>query len=83
MIALRNNNGGRLIIGFNNDSMKAVMNGRPADVRETFGQDAIQALASKYSSDPFEVWVQYPKNDDVVNGTPELIQFRPASARQI
>jgi hypothetical protein len=63
MIALRNNNGGRLVIGFDDDSMNAVAVGRPSSVRDAFGQDAIQALATKYSSDPFEVLVQYPEND--------------------
>lgn len=62
MIALRNNDGGRLVIGFDDATMAAVQEGRPESVRTTFGQDAVQALVTRYSSEAFEVQVQYVEN---------------------
>ncbi len=59
LLALRNNGGGRLVIGFDNASMKPVSEGRPSSVRTTFDQDEIQALVSRFASEPFEVLVQY------------------------
>lgn len=59
LMALRNNGGGRLVIGFDNDSMHPVNDGRPACIRTAFAQDNVQALVSQFASDPFEVLVQY------------------------
>lgn len=56
-IALRNNNGGALIIGFDDTTMAPVKNANPA-LTDAFGQDTIQSLVSKFSSDPFEVKVR-------------------------
>ncbi|MFL9897907.1 putative DNA binding domain-containing protein [Paraburkholderia fungorum] len=62
-IALRNNNGGRLVIGFDDNTMAPVSEGRPEQLRSVFGQDAIQALVTKYASESFEVLVQYAERD--------------------
>jgi hypothetical protein len=59
LMALRNNGGGRLVVGFDNETMKPVDEDRPKSVRATFAQDEIQALVSRFASDPFEVLVQY------------------------
>ncbi|MGU7853179.1 AlbA family DNA-binding domain-containing protein [Burkholderia orbicola] len=59
LIALRNNGGGRLVVGFDNESMQPVDDGRPACTRTAFAQDDVQALVSRFASDPFEVLVQY------------------------
>ncbi|WP_157694773.1 hypothetical protein [Caballeronia fortuita] len=63
MIALRNNDGGRFVIGFSDEDMKPVADGRPADVRAAFDQDAIHAVVTRYASEPFEILVQYPTFD--------------------
>jgi schlafen family protein len=57
-IALRNNDGGRLVIGFKNDSRPDVDN-VPADVRATFHGDVIQAIVSRYSAELFPIEVQF------------------------
>ncbi|MFM0058708.1 ATP-binding protein [Paraburkholderia phytofirmans] len=63
LIALRNNDGGRLVVGFDDDTMRPVDQGRPGNLREAFGQDAIQSSVSRYASEPFEVQVQYVERD--------------------
>ncbi len=63
LLALRNNNGGRLVIGFDDTTMDAVAADRPESLRAAFGQDAIQALITRFSSEPFEVLVQYATKD--------------------
>lgn len=59
LLALRNNGGGRFVIGFDDESMRPVDDGRPHSVRAAFSQDTIQALVSRFASDSFEVLVQY------------------------
>lgn len=60
-IALRNNDGGKLVIGFENKTMQPSLLNCPLDseVRKTFNQDAIQGLISHYASERFEVVVHY------------------------
>lgn len=58
-MALRNNNGGQLLIGFDNKTSEPVDEGRPDNVREDYHPDTIQALVGKYSSHPFEVEVRF------------------------
>lgn len=57
-IALRNNNGGRLVIGFKDDASPDVGNA-PTDVQGTFHADVIQAIVSRYSAEQFAVEVQF------------------------
>lgn len=57
-LALRNNNGGLLIIGFCDDG-KPDTNHRPEDLRKKFHADVIQEIISKYASDAFEVTVRF------------------------
>jgi hypothetical protein len=58
VIALFNNNGGRLIVGIKNDGKVDTQN-VPADVRKSFHPDVIQAIATKYASQAFEVTVEF------------------------
>lgn len=58
-LALRNTNGGYLIVGFNNDPVSPDTENKPSDILGSFHQDIIQGLISKYSSDPFEVSVEF------------------------
>jgi schlafen family protein len=57
-IALRNNNGGRLVIGFKNDSSLDSANA-PADARASFHIDVVQAIVSRYSAELFPIDVQF------------------------
>jgi Putative DNA-binding domain len=63
VIALRNNNGGYMILGFD-DSLKPDGN-PPADIVESYHPDKIQGLISKYSSESFEIGMEYPEKDGV------------------
>ncbi|MEY9199437.1 hypothetical protein ABIA16_004616 [Sinorhizobium fredii] len=62
-MALRNRNGGYLIIGFDNNTLEPTTEGIPADVKAEFHIDVIQQIVSKYSSVPFEVSVAFGKRD--------------------
>lgn len=53
-IAMRNNDGGILIIGVKNDKSLNVAEA-PNDVKQTFDTDAIQGLITKHSSESFEI----------------------------
>lgn len=64
-IAMRNNNGGYILIGFNNITGKPCTDNIPSDVRKLFHQDEIQRMISKYSSELFEAKVHFPIRDDV------------------
>jgi hypothetical protein len=57
-IALRNNNGGLLIIGICDNGLQDVT-GAPAAPEDDFHIDAIQEIVSKYSSLPFEISVEF------------------------
>jgi hypothetical protein len=59
VLALRNRDGGELIIGFNDTTRLPDTDNIPPDVRETFHPDAIQRLVSKYAHDLFEVAIGY------------------------
>ena len=59
LLALRNNDGGHLIIGFQDD-MKPDSDNHPKDVEQDYSSDVIQTIVSKYSSEAFEVQTQYP-----------------------
>jgi hypothetical protein len=58
-LALRNRNGGELIIGFHDKTRLPDTKNVPGDVRQAFHPDVIQGLISKYASDLFEVAVGY------------------------
>lgn len=56
-IALRNNNGGCLVIGIKNDGKPSPS--PPRDVRATFHGDTIQRIVSDFASQPFPVVVEF------------------------
>lgn len=62
-LALRNHDGGYLVIGFNNDTFKPCTENMPADIKIAFHIDKIQGMVSKYSSEPFEISVEFPERD--------------------
>lgn len=58
-IAMRNNNGGYLLVGFDNKTSKPDLTNAPGNPRETFHQDRIQGIVSKYAAELFEVEVHF------------------------
>lgn len=61
-IALRNFNGGYLVIGISDDG-KPNSAGAPRDVEASFHVDKVQPIVTKYASEPFEVTVHFPERD--------------------
>ncbi|MHC5822672.1 MAG: AlbA family DNA-binding domain-containing protein [Nostoc sp.] len=61
-IALRNNDGGIFLIGFNNDGSPDIQGAHP-NPRESFHTDVIQFIGSKFCSQPFEVKIHYLEKD--------------------
>jgi hypothetical protein len=59
--ALRNRNGGYLIIGFDDKTLKPDVSNRPSDARGAFHVDKIQGLISRFSSELFEIGVAFPQ----------------------
>jgi schlafen family protein len=55
--ALRNRNGGYLVIGFDDNTLQPDAPNQLEDVRGSFHQDIIQGLISRHASEPFEVHV--------------------------
>lgn len=63
-IALRNRNGGYLVIGLGNDTLEPDASNAPNDVQAAFHLDIIQGIVSKYAAIPFEVQVGFAERDD-------------------
>jgi len=63
LMALRNNDGGILIIGLDNNGNLS-KDDIPNDVKTTYNPDKIQSFAVKYASSPFEVQVKFLKKED-------------------
>lgn len=62
-LAMRNNNGGYLIIGFDNKTGKPDLDHMPTDIYIKFHSDHIQDMVSRFSSVPFEVTVHLREKD--------------------
>ena len=63
VLAMRNYGGGYLIIGFDNETHKPDVKNVISDVQSAFHIDKIQGLISRFSSEPFEISVEYPKRE--------------------
>lgn len=63
VLALRNHGGGYLVIGFDNDTLKPDRENVPDDVKAKFHHDKIQALVSRFASEPFEIAIEFPERD--------------------
>jgi Putative DNA-binding domain len=61
-IALRNNNGGRLVIGFTNEGRPDVTN-VPQDVRKMFHVDVVQAIVGRCSAELFGIEVSFVERE--------------------
>lgn len=66
VLALRNHGGGYLIIGFDNETLQPDVENVPGDVRSAFHIDKIQGLVSRFSSEPFEVAVEFAEREGQV-----------------
>lgn len=64
-IALRNRNGGYLVIGFDDKTLAQDRDGAPTDIRSVFHVDIIQALVAKYASEPFEIGVEFVEREGI------------------
>ena len=63
-MAIRNRDGGFLIIGFDNETLLPdTHNKRPPEVRSIFHQDNIQGIVSRYAADKFEINIAYGHRD--------------------
>lgn len=60
-IAMRNNDGGYLVLGFDNDTLLPLEEARPANHRQVYHQDVIQGIVRRYASEGFEVEVAFVK----------------------
>jgi len=65
-LALRNNNGGCLIIGLKDDEGTPDTENIPKNIRDTFHSDKIQSIVSKYASELFEIQVEYIERDNLL-----------------
>ena len=63
--ALRNRNGGYLVIGFDNDTLQPNSVGQPVNPRDVFHIDIIQGLISKYAQEIFEVGVAFSQRNGI------------------
>jgi hypothetical protein len=59
ILALRNQDGGFLLIGFDNQTCLPVVPAPFRDIHAVFHQDVIQGFVSKYASHPFEIVVHF------------------------
>ncbi len=64
ILALRNRNGGYIVVGFDNKTLKPDIENEPANVREAFHFDKIQGLISRYASELFEVGVAFASREE-------------------
>jgi predicted HTH transcriptional regulator len=62
-LALRNFNGGYLVIGFDNDTLEPDREHVPSNVMDMFHVDKIQGLISKFSSEPLEISIKFPERE--------------------
>lgn len=61
LFALRNFNGGYLVIGFDDATLQPDRENAPSNARNRFHNDTIQAMVAHYASEPFDVEVFYPE----------------------
>lgn len=61
--ALRNRNGGYLVLGFDNKKFEPEHTDRPADVRAAFHVDVVQGIISRYASERFEIEIGFETRD--------------------
>jgi hypothetical protein len=81
-LAMRNQNGGFLVIGFNDETLQVETASRPSNIRDTFHTDKIQQLISRFAHHGFEIEVAFGERDGTeipVVVIPEGVQYPVAS----
>jgi hypothetical protein len=63
VFALRNRNGGFFVVGFDDRTLAPDVANEPPNAKELFHVDAIQAIISRYASDPFPIEVAWGERD--------------------
>lgn len=63
VLALRNHDGGYVVIGFDDKSMLPDLDRAPRDVRAAFHPDSIHEIVARFASDPFEVAIEFVERD--------------------
>jgi hypothetical protein len=63
-LALRNHNGGFLVIGFDNETSQPDTAHAPKDAKAAFHIDKIQGYVAKFASEPFEIAIEFPVRDE-------------------
>jgi hypothetical protein len=63
VLALRNRNGGFLVVGFDDKTLAPDIANEPQNARELFHVDVIQGIISKYASDSFEIEIAWGERD--------------------
>ncbi|MGB5833272.1 MAG: hypothetical protein WBG92_14935 [Thiohalocapsa sp.] len=64
VLALRNHGGGYLIVGFDDETLRPDVENVLADFHYAFHIDKIQGLISQYSSEPFEIKIEFPLREE-------------------
>jgi len=64
-LALRNQDGGYLVIGFDDKSLTQDRANIPQNVRATYHSDTIQGLVGRFASEPFEISVAFGRRGDL------------------
>lgn len=64
MLALSNHGGGYFITGFDDKTLRPDIENIPQDVRTAFHIVKIQELITRFSSEPFEILVEFPERED-------------------
>jgi hypothetical protein len=81
-LAMRNQNGGFMIFGLNDQTLQVETAGKPANVRDIFHTDKIQQLISRYAHESFEIEVAFAERDGIeipVIVVPDGVQYPVAS----
>lgn len=65
-LALRNFNGGYLIIGFDDKTLEPDKKNIPDSVLDMFHIDNVQGIVTKFASEAFEISVEFPERDGQV-----------------
>lgn len=64
-LALRNRNGGFLIVGFDDKTLQPDISNKSPNPRDEFHADKVQGLISKYAQELFEVTIAFSDRDGV------------------
>jgi hypothetical protein len=73
-LAMRNQGGGFLVVGFHNATGDPVAENRPSDVRIAFHVDGIQGLVTRLASESFEILVHFVERDGELFPLIEILQ---------